>query len=542
MFLLENNPLTHELHRDWKKRLANKFREKNFPEDSEFISIINYLDNAPEKFFFTRAFDDYLRALNTIATQDPVSFSTILNDSISTISISNRILTEINQLSIHDIHLPNEHEELINFIDKQVHYNLLKLYETPFFQFTYLVAKYRWMKKKKGTDGLDLYNSFSELKNDGFDYLEPIYLHNVRNGIAHGKVIFTDQQIIYIDKKGNKEQIPIRKIIDVFDKALDVVNGFCLAFKVFCFSNLSFLEKNKIEIPHSILIEELQSKCNAPGWTITNCLESLAKQNKRQLMIYVKNGYWDFWKVQWGCFITAYWAEKLTQSYDRLFFSLRSKHAKMSTIGWAAFDGNKLKALRQNNEAIEAYGGVLEGNLIYFIPKIKFPKIVYKVSSILSIWKTTFPIHWRNYINTYFPRPFILRDTKIHSQGGYLIVDDASIVLKEGFKENVQQLVKLNKRRIIQHTIKISKRSLKRFSYTRYLPVKKIRVFVYDTDNRVRRLRNSGLPRELIATIEINSTKKISTIDIIGGKVEQIGKYRIVWNKSWLDATQTTSQ
>jgi len=30
-------------------------------------------------------------------------------------------------------------------------------------------------------------------------------------------------------------------------------------------------------------------------------------------------------------------------------------------------------------------------------------------------------------------------------------------------------------------------------------------------------------------------TKQIKTIDIIGGTPEQIGKYRIVWNKRWLD-------
>jgi len=54
----------------------------------------------------------------------------------------------------------------------------------------------------------------------------------------------------------------------------------------------------------------------------------------------------------------------------------------------------------------------------------------------------------------------------------------------------------------------------------------------------VRNLRNSGLIPELVATIEVNTTKRIQTIDIIGGKPEQLGKYRIVWNKKWLDKKQ----
>lgn len=51
---------------------------------------------------------------------------------------------------------------------------------------------------------------------------------------------------------------------------------------------------------------------------------------------------------------------------------------------------------------------------------------------------------------------------------------------------------------------------------------------------RVRKLRQSGLIPELIGTVEVNSSKQIRTIDILGGTVEQHGKYRIVWNKQWL--------
>ncbi len=44
----------------------------------------------------------------------------------------------------------------------------------------------------------------------------------------------------------------------------------------------------------------------------------------------------------------------------------------------------------------------------------------------------------------------------------------------------------------------------------------------------------------MVGTIEINTTKRIKTLDIIGGTVEQIGKYRIVWNKWWQGQKQDT--
>jgi len=533
--LFENNPATAQLHNDWRQRIINEFSNTDFPNSSDYLCLINYLDKSPQKFYSKEAFTQYLSSLEDIKKNKPNLLADTLKDVEPLLSISNRILTEVNEKPIHDILLPKEHNDLINFIDKEIHYNLLKVYETPFFQFCYIIAKYHWIIADKGTDGLDLYNAVVQLKKVGFAFIDPIYLHDVRNGIAHGKIVFSDLDITYIDKKGNKIKIPIRKIIDTLDGTLDIANGFCLAFKVFCFTNLVFFETNKIPIPQSILLEELQAKANGPAWTITNCLESVAMQDKRQLMIYVNNNNWDYTKVNWYCFTTAYWAETLTKSYDRIFFSLHSIHSKLSPTGWAAFDAKKMRMLREKNETnIETYKGVLEGDLLYFIPKFKFPRFIYKIGTYLSIIKMTFPLAWRNYCNTYFPKPFIIRETQIHSKGNFTVVQDPSVIVKPQFQNDIEQLIRDNKKKIVKLAINYSRKQCGWFSLTRYFPVKHIRVFIYDTDMRVRNLRNSGLISELIATIEVNTSKRIKTIDIIGGIPEQKGKYRIVWNESWM--------
>lgn len=532
--LLEDNHYTTALHNDWRMRIKLNFPDIDFSNSSDFLSIIYYIDKAPYRFYSKKAFQKYLEFLKDVKLKDSFVLASILNEAEVALSLSNQILTEISNEQIHDIILPSDNNDLIDFIDKKIHYNLLKIYESPFFQFSHLIAKYSWSKQKKGIDGLDLLNSVRELIKKGFSFIEPFYLHNVRNGIAHGKIVYSDLDITYIDKKGNKEKVDRRGIIDAFDGVLDISNGFCLALKVFYFTEPDYLEKYKISIPLSILISELQAKANAPAWVITNCLESIALQDKRQLMIYIKNDNWDFNKVQWFSFNTAYWAERLTKCYDRIFFNYYSIHNKFSPGGWAAFNAKKMRELRENNEtAIENYSDVLEDNLLFFIPKIKFPRIVYKLGALISIMKTIKPLHWKRYLDTYFPNPFIIRDALIHSNGRYAVVQDASLIIKSEFQDDIIQLIRTNRKKIVKKAIKFSKSQCSHLSLLRYLPVKYVMIYLYDRDLRTRNLRFSGLIPELIATIEVNTSKRIKTRDIFNGTPEQYGKYRIIWHNNW---------
>ena len=535
MKIFETNPITKQLHDNWQNRIDKEFDFVNLPYDTNYLSLINYLDKSPQKFYSKPAFNEFLNSLNILLAQDEILLSQTLISFESQISLSNKILNDINEIHINDIFYPREHYDLINFIDKHIHYNLLKLYETPLFYFSQIISRCLWIKANKKTDGLDLFNSVEELKKNGFSYLNQYYLHNIRNGIAHGKIIYTDNEISYYDKKNNKASLPTKKIIEVFDNVLDIVNGFCLAYKVFCISNSAFFNKYKIPISQSLLLEELQAKVNAPAWAIQSTLDSITLNNKKQLMIYVKNDNWDYRKVEFLAFITAYWAEKLTNSYNRIFFSFNSTHSKTPS-GWAAFDADKLRELRLNKEIkIKGYEGVLEDNLLFFIPKYKFPTFVYKIGTLWSSLKTIFPIHLNEYLDVYSPNPFYLRETQIHSKRYYTVVNDPSIIIKPQFQTNVQNLIRENRKKIVRLAIKKSKATVPFFSKANILPVKYIRLFVYDTDKRVRQLRNSGLIKELVCTIEVNTTRQIRTIDIIGGTAEQIGKYRIVWNRKWIE-------
>ncbi len=157
--IIENNPATKQQHDDWRFRIRAEFSETDFSLNSDYLCLIHYLDKAPQKFYSKEAFKQYLTFLENVKLTDPKLLADILIDAEPLLSISNRILKEVNDKPIHDTFLPKEHNALINFIDKEIHYNLLKVYETPFFHLSKVVAKYHWIKAKKATDGLDLYST-----------------------------------------------------------------------------------------------------------------------------------------------------------------------------------------------------------------------------------------------------------------------------------------------------------------------------------------------------------------------------------------------
>jgi ribonucleotide reductase beta subunit family protein with ferritin-like domain len=127
------------------------------------------------------------------------------------------------------------------------------------------------------------------------------------------------------------------------------------------------------------------------------------------------------------------------------------------------------------------------------------------LGSLIGVFSSLWPLHWKRYRDTYFPNPFIIRDALIHSKGTFAVIQEASIVIKNEFQIDVEQLIRKSKKRIVNRTIKFSKKQCNHLSSIRYQPVKYIRIFIYDSDLRIRNLRFSGLIPELIATIEVNT-------------------------------------
>jgi len=524
------NPITKPQHEYWRNKITEKFSEHEF-SDNNFLSLIDYIEGTPQKFYSEQAFDTFFGLLTNLKESNPEILKNFISENQNFINRSTIALDEINQKKIHDIFIPEGDLELYEFIDKDIHYNYLKLLEGPYFLFLLLIAIYSRKSRGKAIEGLDLFNCVQEIEKD-FSFLTEIYDNNIRNGIAHGSVVFQDNNLIYTDKKGNTKTTSKRSIVKNFDSLLDLSNGLMLGFKAFIFSNSSFLTKESVPIPQSILIRELKFQVDGPAWEILATTDSKTIDNRTQLMVYAKNLLYDYNKVQFNCFRTAYLAAKFTNGYDRIFIHLNSKHSKFGKSGWAAFDGAKMKELINLNAPLDSYEGVLENNGIMFLPKIKMPRMFYKLGSFHMAMKVIMPLTWKQHTDTAFLNLFTIRETRIHSKGRFSVIQDPSVIVKPEFCFDSESLIRTNYKKIVKQVKKHSRKKCSHFSILRYLPIKYLRIFIYEKDLRIRALRNSGLIHELICTIEVNTTKRIKTIDILGGIVETHGNYRIVWNKN----------
>jgi hypothetical protein len=62
---------------------------------------------------------------------------------------------------------------------------------------------------------------------------------------------------------------------------------------------------------------------------------------------------------------------------------------------------------------------------------------------------------------------------------------------------------------------------------------------VFSKDYRRRRLNGFGLGADLICVVQFKKFGRAFTPDIIGATIEGAGKWRIAWNKKYLDTIRS---
>lgn len=319
------------------------------------------------------------------------------------------------------------------------------------------------------------------------------------------------------------------EVINLFDHMVDTCNGLALGFQLYYFTNLGFLEKHKINVPFSLMVEELRAQTEAPGWKIMGCLESKTIDNKTQLIIFTKNRFLDGLKLHYHVFRSAILAERFALGYERYFFRLDSKY---SLLGWAGFNGSELKRLRTKNDTdLQDYSTALENGLIFFNPKFKLPRFIFKISTLLSAAKIIIPIKWIEFKETHYPLFICPRDIRIHRNKFHSVIN-GSVAVKPNSSVSIDDLIRAHCSSILRKTIRTARKRAKITNISKYLRLGYLRIGIFSEDFRIRKLRNSGLIPELLCTIEFKRLQRIRTIDITGGIPETIRKFRIVWNRN----------
>ncbi|MDY6970436.1 MAG: hypothetical protein SVR08_17545, partial [Spirochaetota bacterium] len=349
------------MHEKRRAILHNNFSSLSKCNHDNYLSIYKYLEDTPEKFYSKEAYSTYNAFLNQCSKTPLIE---LLNENQNEINKSLHLLEEINRYQWHDDIIDNDEYGLLRFCDITLNPTYLKIVEGVFYPLIYIPAFFSRISRGKPTEGLDIYNSVEEIKKSSFSNLCDFYNHTIRNGIAHGGAIYKQNEIIYKGKKGSPETVSVRNLIELIDNFLDLCNGIALSIKEYFLTSLD----DALKIPHQIMVEELQAQTEAPWWHIEGCLISEINI-KPQLMIYAIPNTKDYFKVQYSAYLTGVLSEQLAPFFDRYFISIRSPK---SMPGWAAFDGQKLRKIREKcPTSFNDYEGVCD--LVFYVPKGKLP-------------------------------------------------------------------------------------------------------------------------------------------------------------------------
>ena len=361
------NPLTKERDQRDIARILEAFPILGAESEHHSLVLRRYLYNRPERFFDREAYESYLEWLQSHDQTSTKQLREYFAQFDFEISRALLFLREINLEEWHDRRLSDGDEyDLIRVIEKHVHPAYLRLVEGVFTPFLRPLAYFSRLHRGKCVSGLAVWSIVNEIKDQNEKHLSENYQHTVRNGIAHGGITFLQRGIRYRDQKGNEETLDTAYVIQYFDGLLDTCNGIAAALKVFLLKSQS---KDYVR-PREFMIEVLQENTRAPWWAIEGCVEAEIAGGS-QLTIYARPDSRDKWKVFWSTVQSGILSESLAPGYDRYFFSL---HSRKALQGWAAFDGKKLRDLRESGaDTLSAYQGVLEDNLFYYEPRPRKP-------------------------------------------------------------------------------------------------------------------------------------------------------------------------
>lgn len=532
---LFDHPLVRETRRHTIRVIRRHFPEISSCNHDRILVLRKYVESAPERFYNTSVFRTFLDWIQKTNQNDNSKLREYFSANSAALDRAFLHLQEVNTFDWHDDDYDHSNKyELIRFIDRQVHPTYLRLVEAVYAPFIRIMAYFSRLDRGKPTDDLNqLWNCVEELSRANMDLIVRPYNHLVRNAIAHGGITYLEDQIRYQDihrGKVREATYSLSEVVRLCDDMLDTCNGLALALTVFLLIN----QGSGYVVPRQLLLDELREETLMPWWHIVGCTPMEIGEeigDRKQLVIHVRVQTFDKRKVLWSAFQTAILAEQLIPDFDRYFLSL---HSTVALPGWAAFDGTKLRQIRvRKDRTLADYKDALEGGLLFYVPKWRLPSILRWLETIYMTIKLLWPHYMREWRERLGMPSICVRNARIH-RNGWIAVLQADVVSLSTTTTLDQETIRKLRARIISLSAREARRRAQFLSITRYLPIGFARVSVFAKDYRRRRLQSFGLRQDLICAIQMRRVSRIVAPALSGSTVEVIGRYRIEWNRAWL--------
>jgi hypothetical protein len=502
----------------WSDRASKLFSiSKN---DLYFIAS-NYFVASPEKYYSRKAYSTYYDFLNECLINNKVDLQQFLADREESINISYKLLNNINKKSIHECEVKIRD---IGFVDEHINYNYLQILEGVLSVYVQLAAYMQWMNEGKATSNLDLFNCVEKLSNGRFGYISDVYNNTMRNGIGHGKIIYEETRVHYIDKKENKVTIICENLVQRLDDLIDIVNGFALAYIVFWMKEHDSLG---LELPRQLLFEEIKLRSASDNWYILNVINQ-SILDKSQLAVYIQSYCVSKIELHNRVIDTAIKAAQITKGkFDILF--LHITHNKFP--GYVKFSIDGLNKLNSDTAVRQDYLSTVIDSLDWFFNG--FDESM-PASMDSNIFADNVDVEERvssEELVGYFLYKDIVQF--VNANNDFMRVKDARYVYSgsELDKKRIISAIKLSVPELLAHTRKKSKELTTANRHVQ-IPIKHICISIYEDDQRSRTLRRNGIKPNLICTIQYDANN-IGCVKLSNSRIEHFQGFIFNWNHYW---------
>lgn len=525
------HPLLEPVLAAKRRAVAAAFPTLDNPESPGVLAAYEYLVAAPQRFYDRSVFQAAFTGLLALDEAEGDEFRSYLKENAHRINLAFSAMAKLNALASHDDVL-DEKEEYRRALDvsQHLHPAYVEMVEAVLTSLARVFAHFSRHRRGKLPDGLDAWSISQELSRTDLSCLFRSYNHTVRNGIAHGNVLFRDSELRYTDKKGNTESISVRDVVRMFDDMVDVCNALMLAYKLF------YAVRSDLSAPLQHVVAELFAQTESQWWRVDGCYESLAIPERTQLNVHAVATTSDPNKIQHAVWHTGLAAEVLAPAYDRYFVAWR---AKEMLPGFAAFDGRRLRECRVAGlEAPEAYASVLETYMLAPLARERVFRHLRRLENLAASFAAAREAQHLD--SDGGSKSFVVRSARGHRNAWGTVVD-AQVVLAEHPLVDLREVVRTLAPRILAAVRSAIVPKVGSGSLVRFLPMAFCRIAVFAQDYRVRRLRSFGLGEDLIGTIQLCRMSRIRAPDILNAEIEYVDGLRIAWNRAWTTRTSRST-
>jgi hypothetical protein len=522
-----SSPLTEREHARRRHDLAICFPQLTGCGHGRFLSLWQYVAGVPERFYSREAFGAYLSFLEGFHAADRQGLALALEVHGDTLDLALSQLRELGTLPWHDAALPSADIDAIRFIDRHVHPAYVRALEGVFVPLGRIVAERLRLERGKEAAGLELHQIVDETSRVPALRCLTAACHTLmRNAISHGGVRFGMREVTYHDGRGTEVTRSSSSILDTFDDLLDTCAGMALALRVFLATHAA----SGYATPRAVLLDELRAEVATRWWSVDACL-AVRLGPRTQLVLYASALTRHYVRLLWSAVHSATLAEALTPGYDRYLISVRLPG---NVPGCVAFVGPALRHARETGGAADLREAL---ETVFFGLRCTHSRTAGWLE-LLADWRWLAHAEWGAWRQRVQGTAAVtVRGVSLH-RNHWGTVLRGSLVMPVERSDKGRDAVRCRCRAIVRAAHRAANRELPRASPLRLLPLGWAQVGVYARDHRARRLASFGLGVDLVCTVRFSRMPWIRCPDLYQGEAEQVGAFRVVWNRAWLDSME----